>query len=94
MEIPLEECKKYEGWLKKKSPSFFGGWQKRYFRILDGKLMVYSEKKDSKELSGQVPFEHISLPQSKDKTKLKFTLEGRDFILDAEDEENKKNGYM
>ena len=56
--------------------------------------MVYSEKKDSKELSGQVPFEHISLPQSKDKTKLKFTLEGRDFILDAETEENKKNGYM
>ena len=52
--------------------------------------MVYSEKKDSKELSGQVPFEHISLPQSKDKTKLKFTLEGRDFILDAENEENKK----
>ena len=89
MEISLEECKKYEGWLKKKSPKLFGGWQKRYFRILEGKLIVYSEKKDSKDLKGQIPFEHISNPESKDKTKLKFNLEGREFILDAETEENK-----
>jgi hypothetical protein len=89
MEISLEECKKYEGWLKKKSPKLFGGWQKRYFRILEGKLLVYSEKKESKDLKGQIPFEHISNPSSKDKTKLQFTLEGREFILDAETEENK-----
>ena len=69
----MSNCKKYEGLLKKIS-KFLRRIKELY--ILDGKLMVCSEKKIKKI---KVPFEQISLPQSKDKTKLKFTLEGREF---------------
>jgi len=34
----------FSGWLKKKSPKMFAGWQKRFFKVLDGKLLTYSEK--------------------------------------------------
>lgn len=36
---------KYEGYLKKKSPKMFVGWQKRFFRVIDNgyKLAYYKE---------------------------------------------------
>jgi hypothetical protein len=36
-----------EGWLKKKSPSAFGGLQKRYFVLRDAMLYYYKEQGDS-----------------------------------------------
>ena len=92
MNISLEECKKFEGYLFKKSPKLLKGYQKRYFRILDGKILVYSEKKeDNSTIKGQISLSQITLPQEVDKNVFKFILEGREFILKAENEENKKN---
>jgi hypothetical protein len=34
----------FSGFLEKKSPNFMGGWQKRFFKVLQGKLLTYSEK--------------------------------------------------
>ncbi len=34
----------FSGMLKKKSPKLFAGWQKRFFKVIDGKLLTYSEK--------------------------------------------------
>ena len=93
MNISIDECKKFEGYLLKKSPKLFKGFQKRYFRILDGKILVYSEKKeDNSTIKGQISLSQITLPEPVDKNKniFKFTLEGRDFILKAENEENQK----
>ena len=91
MNISLEECKKFEGYLFKKSPKLFKGYQKRYFRILDGKILVYSEKKeDNSTIKGQISLSQITIPQAVDKNVFKFILEGREFILKAENEENKK----
>lgn len=83
MDISLEECKKYCGFLKKKSPSLLGGWQKRYFKILEGKVMVYSEKKDEPKPKGLVKLEDITIPVAAEDKVFKFTLENRDFILKA-----------
>ena len=91
MNISLEECKKFEGYLFKKSPKLFKGYQKRYFRILDGKILVYSEKKeDNSTIKGQISLSQITIPQAVDKNVFKFILEGREFILKSETEENQK----
>ena len=89
MDISLEECKKYKGFLKKKSPSLFGGWQKRYFRILDGKVMVYSEKENDPKPKGHVKLEQISKAEATEDKIFKFTLDDRDFILQAESNEER-----
>lgn len=34
----------FSGFLEKKSPKFMGGWQKRFFKVLEGKLLTYSKK--------------------------------------------------
>ena len=44
-EVTYEEAKFYEGFLGKKSKNLISTWQKRYFHILEGKVMIYSEKK-------------------------------------------------
>jgi hypothetical protein len=40
----LTVASSYSGFLYKKSPSFFAGYQKRFFQILDGKLLTYADK--------------------------------------------------
>ena len=87
MEISLEECKSFQGWLKKKSPSLMGGWQKRFFRILDGQLIVYLEKEDDSKIKGQMKITEISKASNIDKTTFNFQFCGRDFTLQAENEE-------
>ena len=87
MEISLEECKSFQGWLKKKSPSLMGGWQKRFFRILDGQLIVYLEKEDDSKIKGQMKITEISKASNVDKTTFNFQFCGRDFTLQAENEE-------
>ena len=87
MEISIEECKSFQGWLKKKSPSLMGGWQKRFFRILDGQLIVYLEKEDDSKIKGQMKITEISKASNVDKTTFNFQFCGRDFTLQAENEE-------
>ncbi len=89
MEISLEECKKYQGYLKKKSPSLLGGWQKRYFKILDGVVIVYCDNENDTKLKGQIKLTDISNPIATEDKVFKFTLEDRDFILKAESNEER-----
>ena len=89
MEISLEECKKYQGYLKKKSPSLLGGWQKRYFKVLDGVVIVYCDNENDTKLKGQIKLTDISNPIATEDKVFKFTLEDRDFILKAESNEER-----
>ena len=88
-EIPYDEAKSYSGYLDKKSKNLISTWQKRFFQILDGKVMVYSIKKNDNEIKGQFNLEQISMPESVDSRVFKFNLESRQFVLRAQNEEDK-----
>ena len=55
MNLTFDEYKNFEGYLMKKSPRFFFDvFQIRYFKILDGKFMIYMEytkKKSMKQMN-------------------------------------------
>jgi hypothetical protein len=42
----------FSGFLEKKSPKFMGGWQKRHFKVLEGKLLTYSKKEADIDTKG------------------------------------------
>ena len=88
-EISYDEAKCFEGFLEKKSKNLISTWQKRYFHILDGKIMIYSEKKEDSNIKGQLNLELISFPEPHEKKAFKFTLEDREFILKAKSEEER-----
>jgi hypothetical protein len=58
--VSMREACSFCGYLEKKSPSMFGGWQKRYFKILEGKVLTYSEKEKDKEFKGSINLEDVS----------------------------------
>ena len=88
-EIPYEEAMSFSGYLEKKSESFLAFWQKRYFQILEGKIMIYSEKKDDNQIKGQINLEQITMPESVDNEIFKFSLDTKIFNLKAENTEEK-----
>ena len=88
-EITYEEAQKFSGYLEKKSKGLITTWQKRYFRILEGKIIVYMEKPEDIEIKGQFILDQITIPQSVESNVFKFNLESRDFIFRAKDEEEK-----
>ena len=88
-EIQYDEAKSYSGYLDKKSKNLISTWQKRYFQILDGKVMVYSAKKNDNQIKGQFNLEQISMPESVDSKIFQFNLESREFVLRAKNEEEK-----
>ena len=79
----------FSGYLEKKSESFLAFWQKRYFQILEGKIMIYSEKKDDNQIKGQINLEQITMPESVDNEIFKFSLDTKIFNLKAENTEEK-----
>lgn len=83
------DYKNFKGVLSKKSPKPLGGWQKRFFRVVEGKVIVYSEKENDKKPKGHIQISQISKAISVEKKVLSFSLEGRDFVLKAEDEASK-----
>ena len=87
--IISEEIKFFSGYLEKKSPSFFGSWDKRYFKILEGNLIIYMSKETDSEILGQILIDQISNPQEINEKDFKFILNDRDFILRAENSETK-----
>ena len=89
MDISLEECKSFCGYLEKKSPKLMVGYQKRYFKILEGKTMIYLGKENDTQPKGVVQLDQIGRPVSVDDKVFKFTLEGRDFILRAKNSTTK-----
>ena len=88
-EITYEEAQKFSGYLEKKSKGIITTWQKRYFRILEGKIIVYMEKPEDIEIKGQFILDQITIPQSVESNVFKFNLESRDFIFRTKDEEEK-----
>ena len=81
MEITLDEAKKLKSWLEKKSPKTFGGYQKRYFRILDGESIIYTDKDTDKyEIKGRVNIDTITNVSKKEDTKFRITVSGEDRV--------------
>ena len=80
-EISFDVAKKFSGYLEKKSKGIITKWQKRYFHILEGKIMVYAEKPEDIEIKGLFILDQISIPQSLSPREFSFLLEGRDFVF-------------
>jgi hypothetical protein len=83
-EISFDVAKRYSGYLEKKSKGLITKWQKRYFHILEGKIIVYAEKPEDIEIKGLFILDQISEPQSQNEREFSFILEGRDFIFRAD----------
>ncbi len=92
-EISYEEAMSFAGYLEKESNSILALWQERYFQILEGKIMIYSEKKDDNQIKGQINLEQITMPESVDNKVFKFSLDKRIFNLRAKNVEE-KNKWM
>ncbi|MCQ2815916.1 MAG: hypothetical protein MJ252_01500 [archaeon] len=92
MSLP-ENYQSFEGYLEKKSPGFLGGWQKRYFAILGGKIMVYFDSKETKDTpKGTIQFINCTnaepIPDSK--KQFKFNVDDKEFIVKAESPEGRE----
>jgi hypothetical protein len=66
--------KSYEGWLEKKSPQKFVGWQKRWFSIKNGKLYWYKNER-SREAQNSFKISEIIKCESKKLLKFKIHME-------------------
>ena len=76
----------FEGFLEKKGRNIFAGWQKRYFRCLEGKIIIYTESKESKELKGFIQIKKIAYIKSLDTKSFIFETGDREYTLKAENE--------
>ncbi len=54
----MADIKNFSGYLYKKSPKMFVGYQKRLFKIVDGKLLTYCDEGKGK-VKGVVNIEKI-----------------------------------
>ena len=95
----LDKAKTFKGILGKESPSLFGGYQSRFFQIVEGDIfkgetfhMTYAEK-EGKMIKGAIPFEQIGEIQSSSKKEFSFGVGDRKFKLKA-DNEQLKNEWM
>ena len=89
-EISFDVAKKFSGYLEKKSKGLISKWQKRYFHILEGKIMVYAEKPEDIEIKGLFNLDQINNPLSVNDREFSFILEGRDFVFRAETAKEKE----
>ena len=89
-EISFDVAKRYSGYLEKKSKGLISKWQKRYFHILEGKIIVYAEKPEDIEIKGLFILDQISEPQSQNEREFSFILEGRDFIFRTDNSKEKE----
>ena len=89
-EISFDVAKKFSGYLEKKSKGLISKWQKRYFHILEGKIMVYAEKPEDIEIKGLFNLDQINNPLSVNEREFSFILEGRDFVFRAETAKEKE----
>ena len=81
----------FESYLDKKARNIFVGWQKRYFVFLEGKIIIYTESKESKQVKGFIPIKRISNIKSLDNKSFTIEMEGRTFSLRADNAELKNN---
>ena len=79
----------FEGYLEKKARNIFLGFQKRFFRCLEGKIIIYLEKKESKQINGQIEISSISSLKSVDSKSFSFECDNTQYLLKAETEKLK-----
>lgn len=96
--MDLSKAKTFKGFLSKDSPSLFGGYQKRFFQIIEGDLnkgepflITYAEKENG-QLKGAIPFAQISEINSLSKKEFCFLVgDSKTFKLKAENESIKND---
>ena len=76
----------FESYLEKKGRNIFAGWQKRYFRCLEGKIIIYTESKESKKIKDYIQIKKISEVKSVDTKSFLIQSEDREYLLKAENE--------
>ena len=81
----------YESYLQKKGRSIFVGWQKRYFVCLEGKLIIYTESKENKQVKGYIPIKKISNVKQLEKNNFLIETENRAYLLRADNQAIKNN---
>lgn len=90
MEITYEEAKNMSSWLEKKSSKTFGGYQKRFFKIIDGEYLAYKEKdSDKEEFKSKIQIDSIDNVQKKEDNKFRLFMlnEDRTYHLKAKTKE-------
>ena len=90
MEITYEEAKNMSSWLEKKSSKTFGGYQKRFFKIIDGEYLAYKEKdSDKEEFKSKIQIDSIDNVQKKEDNKFRLSMlnEDRTYHLKAKTKE-------
>jgi hypothetical protein len=60
VKLNQEKIPIFESYLEKKARNIFSGWQKRYFVLLEGKIIIYTETKESKRVKGYLLIKKIS----------------------------------
>lgn len=63
-----------EGWLKKKSPHIYQGWQTRYCKLQDRKFYYYKQK-DLENPMGVLDFDMVSVIFTENKENNSFTFD-------------------
>ena len=81
----------YESYLQKKGKSIFVGWQKRFFVCLEGKLIIYTESKENKQVKGYIPIKKISNVKPLEKNNFLIETENRAYLLRADNQAIKNN---
>ena len=81
----------YESYLEKKARNIFSGWQTRYFVFLEGKIIIYTESKESKQVKGYILIKQISDIKSTEENTFLIETENRTFQLKAENEDIKES---
>ena len=89
MEINFENCSNYSGRVKKKASKVMVGWQKRFFRIIQGKVILYSEKEDDDNPKGQIMISAINQAVAIDKNQFQLTLGTKCFHLKTKEPEKR-----
>ncbi len=54
-ELPIRK-----GWLLKERPTFYGGWQKRFFVLAERQLIYYAEENKLDSIKGNINFDQVN----------------------------------
>jgi hypothetical protein len=79
MDITKEESMNMSGWLEKKSQKTFGGYQKRFFKIINGEYLTYSDKEaDISKSKVKIMLDFIGSVQKKEDKKFRLQMNNED----------------
>ena len=81
----------FESYLEKKGRNIFVGWQKRYFVCLEGKIIIYTESKENKNVKGFIQIKKICNLKSIDNKTFSIEMDDRTYTLRANNNETKNN---